>query len=174
MHIRSATLLVTCGLLAACSNDEPAPAMMAGDGGVTSPSGSDVPSNAAALLAFLQAESYAQFAAESAVHAATNGSPHNDVRVFINDTLSQSLAGGQTSHPVGSAAIKELYDTDQTTRIGWAVSVKTQADSAGGQGWYWYEIINGSVVADAKGLALCTGCHQSTGQDFFSSNYPLQ
>ncbi|WP_146662519.1 hypothetical protein [Enhygromyxa salina] len=131
-----------------------------------------VPSNAAELLPFLEAESYAGFAAESAVHAATGASPHGDVRVFINATLDGSLADGNAAHPVGSAAIKELYMND--ARVGWAVMVKTQADSDGGNGWYWYEIMNDSVIADGNGDMTCTGCHAGTGNDFFSTVYPLQ
>jgi len=45
---------------------------------------------------------------------------------------------------------------------GWAVSVKTSANSEGGKGWYWYEILSapsGNVVAQANGVPLCSGCH---------------
>lgn len=134
----------------------------------------EVPPEGTALLSFLQGNSYAQFPAESAVRAPTVPSPHGRVRVFLNTTLDQSLNANNAAHPVGSAAVKELYDATGTTRTGWAVSVKTQADSNGGQGWYWYEIINNRVIADGNGLPGCANCHQSSGQDFVSTLYPLQ
>ena len=60
------------------------------------------------------------------------------------------------------------------TRLGWAVMVKVQADSAGGDGWYWYETFDGAVYADGTGEGLCTGCHSGGGTDFFLSPFPLQ
>jgi hypothetical protein len=133
----------------------------------------DVPSNAADLQAFLDAGDYSGFAAESAVHASTGTSPHGMVRVFINETLDQSLTAGNTSHPIGSAAIKELYGDDGTTRIGWAVSVKTADDSGDGMGWYWFRSADGMVTHESNGNADCTACH-APGVDYFTSSYPLQ
>ena len=133
----------------------------------------DVPTNSAELLPWLEAESYVGFSAESAAHAATGSSPHGTVRVFINSSLDASLSAGDPAHPVGAAAVKELFD-GENNRIGWAVSVKIQADSDGGNGWYWYEIVNDNVVADANGDGTCIGCHASTGVDFFTTVYPLQ
>ncbi|MEM9492611.1 MAG: cytochrome P460 family protein, partial [Myxococcota bacterium] len=145
-----------------------------GDDASTGGGGDAVPTNAAELLPFLEADEYRDFPAESAVHAQTNGSPHGMVRVFINQALDDSLSAGNEAHPVGAASVKELYDGDGATLIGWAVMVKTAEDSAGGQGWYWYEILNGQVIADDLGDTTCIGCHNAGGSDLFRTNYPLQ
>ena len=149
-----------------------------GDGGEGDETGGalefDVPTNATDLQAFLDAGEYAGFEAESAVHASTNGSPHGPVRVFVNPTLGSALANGESPYPAGSAAIKEIYAEDMSTRTGWAVMVKLQADSEGGEGWYWYELLDGSVLADGTGELQCTGCHIASGSDLFASTYPFQ
>ncbi len=132
----------------------------------------EIPTNGDELLTWLEDGMYLDWPAESGVHDATNGSPHGRVRVFINGLLDDSLANAQPAHPMGAAAVKELYDGGDNF-IGWAVEVKTDADSMGGDGWYWYEIINDSVIVDGNGQGLCTGCH-SNGVDFFTTTYPLQ
>ena len=77
--------------------------------------------------------------------------------------------------------MKELHpDATSTTPVGYAVYLKTAADSAGGANWYWYERVplsgaaphdaNG-VVADGMGSAgtsamqICVGCHGPAGSD---------
>lgn len=129
------------------------------------------PTNGVELLPWLEAGEYLGWAAESGVHASSG--PHGGgVRTFVNDVLLASLAAGSDSHPEGAAAIKELYG-DGGTVIGWAVEVKLQADSAGGDGWYWYERFQDSVYADGTGEGICTGCH-SGGNDYVLSPFPLQ
>ena len=60
---------------------------------------------------------------------------------------------------------------------GWAVSVKTQDDSAGGNGWFWYEVTSttdaNALVANGNGVPLCFGCH-AAGADYVLSDYPLK
>lgn len=155
--------LFACALLCACGDPEPSTTAQF-----------DVPSEAVALQSFLDAGDYLDFPAESGVHAGTNGSPHGQVRVFINPTLEASLASGADAHPAGSAAIKELYDGEGSTLIGWAVSLKTEAESEGGIGWYWYEQLDGNVVVDGNGETGCTGCHIGSGTDLVAIDYPLQ
>ena len=79
------------------------------------------------------------------------------------------MNGGAFDHPKSAAAVAELYSADGTSLNGWVVSVKLDADSAGGQGWYWYAIDSAtnaaSVVVDGVGVGLCTGCHAS-GDDY--------
>lgn len=188
---RVGTLLITClciGTLTGvgCTDDDDDPSVP--DSGMVQPDagmndidappadGDTVPSNAAALFPFLQARAYDQFAVESGIHASSG--PHGgNVRTFINDALADSLAAGNEQHPAGAATIKELYQSDGSTLNGWAVMVKTDADSAGGQGWYWYEIFSttdsANPVVDGNGVGLCTSCH-SSGDDYFRSPYPLQ
>ncbi|MCB9751316.1 MAG: hypothetical protein H6713_15170 [Myxococcales bacterium] len=131
-----------------------------------------VPTNGDELLPWLEGGNYLDWSAESGIHDATLNSPHGRVRVFINDALDGSLANADPAHPQGAAAVKELYDGGDNM-IGWAVTVKTDADSMLGEGWYWFETISGNEVADGNGVALCTSCHAG-GNDYFTTVYPLQ
>ena len=134
-----------------------------------------VPTDASTLFAWLRAGRYRGFARESAVHA-TAGPHGGSVLTFVNAALAQSLAAGNASHPAGAAAVKELYAADRTTLTGWAVEVKTQTDSAGGQGWYWYEVFSttdGANPIAGNGHPGCTGCH-ALGADHVRIPFPLQ
>jgi len=148
------------------------------DAGVT---GDDVvPVELDALFAYLQAGSYKGFASETDAHTSVGPHPSSalqptsTVRAFFNSAMDASLKAGNDTHPQGSAIVKEFLDGGGDL-IGWAVSVKTDADSQNGQGWYWYENLsttdNSSPVAAANGVGLCFGCHV-TGNDFVLSSYP--
>ncbi len=126
------------------------------------PSESPVPSNPDDLLAFLQAGKYARFAAEPAPHPSTG--PHGTVRTFANAILTESISRGDASHPIGSASVKEIFRG--TDRIGWAVLVKVDADSAAGNGYYWYEYADGAVAAEGRGFSVCVDCHSHSTDDF--------
>lgn len=131
------------------------------------------------LFSYLQAGSYKNLAAKEPGRHPSRG-PHTKiglpVRVFLGPKLDASLRAGNTSHPAGAAAVKEMYDSSGKLQ-GWAVMVKTAADSAGGKGWFWYEITSttdGSrPVASGNGVPLCFGCH-FTGRDFVLTDYPLR
>lgn len=61
--------------------------------------------------------------------------------------------------------------------MGWAVSVKTDADSDNGKGWFWVEYISAEqpykVMGEpGKGQALCVGCHATGGHDYVLSHIP--
>jgi glutathione S-transferase len=114
---------------------------------------------------------------------ARSPSPHGFNRICNNDLLYKQPAG-PGEYPVGAAAVKELYDADQKTIIGYAVEVHTSAGNDTSH-WYWYERNptlgappkNGmaGVVADGigpdEGVAgsptekVCTGCHSAAGSD---------
>lgn len=131
------------------------------------------------LFSYLQAGSYNGLAAKESGSHPTRG-PHTKfgwpVRVFLGPKLDASLKAGNTSHPAGSAAVKEMYDGSGKLQ-GWAVMVKTAADSAGGKGWFWYEVTSttdgSKPVAAGNGVPLCFGCH-FTGRDFLLTDYPLK
>ncbi len=141
-------------------------------------SAQSIPVDAQQLFAYLQAENYKAFTAQESVRHPSAG-PHtrvgNDVRVYMNAALDDSLASGADQHPAGAGVVKEMFAKDGKLR-GWAVAVKTEADSQDGNGWYWYEVKsttdNSNPVAAANGVALCTGCH-AAGHDFVLSAYPL-
>ncbi len=132
------------------------------------------PTEPVALNAFLQRGDYKTWKHESAAHPSTG--PHAaSVLTFLDPTLDASLAA-RTDHPVGAAAVKEFL-SPKGEITGWAVEVKLEADSNGGQGWYWYEIFSAKPGASAssqgKGNGVCTGCH-SQGRDYVRIPYPLQ
>lgn len=138
-------------------------------------SGEIPPTESAELLKWLQGGGYKKWAKESAPHASLGPHP-TQVIAYLNTALDRSLAAKAPSHPKGSAAVKELLDGSGNLS-GWAVSVKTSANSDGGKGWYWYEILGTSagarVVAEAKGVPLCFACH-TPGRDFVLISHPLK
>jgi len=145
----------------------------AGQGGGAS---TDVPpTEQNAIFEWLKAGSYAGWSAESGPHPSAG--PHGgEVRTFVNPALLGSLTAGDAAHPKGAAAVKELYGSGDTI-TGWAVSLKTADDSAGGQGFYWYEVLSttdpSSPVAAGNGVPLCFGCHAG-GADHVLTPFPLQ
>jgi hypothetical protein len=131
------------------------------------------PVEAGALLAWLRADGYRQWPKESAPHRSM-GAHRTLVITYLNPALDGSLRAGSKSHPVGSASVKELLD-EQGRRAGWAVSMKTAADSQEGKGWDWFELSDsnaGSAAASSRGLPACVGCHRG-GKDFVLTPHPL-
>ena len=109
------------------------------------------PTEPTALLAWLQAGSYLDWAAESAIHPSAG--PHGGkVRTYLNPAIVASLSAGDAQHPAGAAAVKGLYFNGDTVR-GWAVMVKLQADSDAGRGWYWYELFGSGPPLQGVGTA---------------------
>ncbi len=133
-----------------------------------------IPQEASTIFNWLVKKTYkSYYKGESMVHG---GSIHAPVRGWFSPALFKSLAAGNKSHPVGAAAVKELYQGDKKTLKGWAVNIKVDKDTAGGKGWYSYEVFsttNGANPAvDGKGVPLCVGCHKG-GKDFILSKWPL-
>jgi hypothetical protein len=63
--------------------------------------------------------------------------------------------------------VKELWNaTTDPAPAGYAVSVKTQADSANGASWFWYErLASNTVLADGLDQSSCVPCHGSAGSN---------
>ena len=137
------------------------------------------PMGASAVESWLAAGSYKKWRCENAVHASRDPSPHGFNRICSNSEIS-GTANGTAPWPVEASAVKELYATiDGTTPVGYAVYLKTKADSAAGANWYWYERVPldskaphdaAGVVADGMGTAgpamtICVGCHNAAGSD---------
>jgi hypothetical protein len=127
------------------------------------------PTTKEALKAWLTEGTYLSWAHETATH--TSQIHFGLVLTYLNSTLFGSLQAGSAAHPAGAAAVKELYG-DGASVLGWSVSVKLEADSAAGQGWYWYEIYKNATYASAQGAPSCTVCH-ALGKDFVRSAFPL-
>ena len=125
------------------------------------------------LLPWLKTGAYGAWHSQSALHKSAG--PHDHVRVFFNDALYDSMAQGLPGHPVGAAAVKEIFTEDLKTQRGWAVILKLQVDSDKGAGWYWFETLtmdgSAGVYADGIGTASCTKCH-SKGTDMIKSAWP--
>ena len=153
-------------------------------GSSTKPSGASAsqtpPMGAAAIESWLAAGSYKEWTCETQSHAARAPSPHSFNRICSNSLIS-SNANSTAAWPEGAAAVKEMFaDATSTTPVGYAVYLKTGADSANGSNWYWYERLpvdstaaphdaNG-LVADGMGgsgpaMAICVSCHAAAGSD---------
>ena len=115
---------------------------------------------------------YKQWQSESSAHESTG--PHfGKARTYLNPSLAASLrdGDGDAEHPRAVAAVKELFGRGETVR-GWSVSLKLDGISARGSRWYWFEVFDAHVVADARGAPLCAGCH-AAGRDFVLTPWPL-
>lgn len=96
------------------------------DGGVVLISAPDsgaaaTPATRAGLLSIAQSGAYLSWKAEAAPHQ-TSGPHGGQVRTFVNDVLYASLKAGNTMHPRGSIAVKELFTNG--VRTGWAIDAK--------------------------------------------------
>ncbi len=180
--MRLAGLLCTglLGALAACSSS---------DSNGTSMSDAQTPPTTGRvdIQKWLADGSYKTWTCEPAIHALRAPSPHGANATGYNKICSNDLiannATGTGNWPKGAAAVKEIYDsTTATTPIGFAVYLKTSADSSGGAGWYWYEQVpvstdpstvphdSNGVVADGTGGSgpakdICVACHAAAGSD---------
>ncbi|WAS90018.1 hypothetical protein [Nannocystis punicea] len=159
-------LALSLGLAAlACDGAELVPAHVEAAQRVE-PGRAEVPAEPAAIGGWLHAAGYRGWAAQSGVHAT---SEHGGARVFFNEVLAASMRAGAGEHPIGSAAVRELYEADLATLRGFAVMLKLRASGPGGEGWLWYEQFG--TGADAKPLVAgtgergCVGCHDA-GLDF--------
>jgi hypothetical protein len=149
------------------------------DAGLESGSAQTPPQGADAIEAWLSKGSYKDWHCEDKVHASRAPSPHGFNRICSNDLIAAN-ATGDGDWPQGAAAVKELYaSADASKPIGYAVYLKTDADSAAGIHWYWYERVplESAAPHDAKGVvadgsgdmggskAICVSCHVAAGSD---------
>ncbi len=168
-RILSPLLLAACG-----AGDVAPPPLLAAENPQTPPTA------AAPLEAWLHTGAYKRWHCEATVHGAPSPSVHGIARICANDALA-SAVDGDAAWPAGAAAVAELYArATDAAPAGFAVAVKTQADSAGGAGWYWYArvpLAEAVLPHDAHGLAAdgtgeavpqlgaCVQCHRSAGSD---------
>ena len=89
-------------------------------------------------------------------------------RVYLSPALAESLRNGNTVHPVGAGAVRELIAEGSDEPTGWAINQKVEV-GAGPDTWSFYEVF--STEADALPLVFeraasgCIGCH-AEGVDF--------
>lgn len=118
------------------------------------------PGDPAATRAWLQSFAYRTWTPMSELR--TTGE-HGGERLFFNQTLAASWQARAAEHPIGSAAVRELWSADLSTIKGFAFMVKTGPSGDLGEGWYWYEVFGTTedarpTVAEA-GARGCVGCH---------------
>jgi hypothetical protein len=124
------------------------------------------------LEAWLAAGTYRQWSCETDVHASRSPSPHGFNRICSNDAIRRN-ATAAGDWPVGAAAVKELYSSATAgAPFGYSVYLKTAADSAGGDNWYWYERLPPKSLFSGLGVGACTGCHSSAGRSASSTPSP--
>ena len=167
MAVMTSRTLVLVSVLAACGTSDPSgtpgdAADPAGDAATTQLP----PTGRAALETWLATGAYSTWSCEPSPHPARPPGAHGSNRICSNDAIAGTATGPL---PAGAASVKELYENGN--RIGFAVAVKRQADSAGGTGWYWFENFGGTIYADGPGVSLCTGCHED-GDDFVFTRVP--
>ena len=145
-------------------------------GGTMLPSDAQTPPQGGVteMKAWLATGDYKKWHCEAAPHISKDPSPHGVNFICSNDKLAGAGASGV--FPAGAAGVKELWVKIGGAIIGYAVYVKTEADSAAGANWYWYEDnpqINpaGGVVADGYGTSgnpkdVCVACHVKAGSGF--------
>jgi hypothetical protein len=165
----------------ACGTSTPSGGASSGTGGTSSGSSSEAggsgdssqtpPIGGTAVTAWLATGVYKNWHCETASHSARSPSPHSVDRVCSNDVIANN-ATGSAPWPQGASAVKELYTaTTDAAPGGYAVYLKTQADSAGGANWYFYGALTaGGTTVDGMGndaavMATCTSCHLAAGSD---------
>jgi hypothetical protein len=150
--------LLVCAPLG-CDAMEPAPEP------AIAPDDSDL----AEIQAWLHAGAYLEWERHDPVPAPGMS---GGARVYLSPELVASLRAGSSNHPAGSAAVREIVDAEDPTRmIGWALNHKLEAGT-GGDAWFFYEVFStepdaAPLVAE-RGAPGCVGCH-ADGQDFVLS-----
>ena len=114
------------------------------------------------LTAWIDAGYYRAWNCEPEAHAARAPSPHGRNRICSNDVLGASTGPGP--YPVGSAAVKEIFDSSGAISI--YAAYRKVADGDGGDTWYWFEGTRDDVAANGQGEGACTGCHSHAPRDF--------
>jgi len=118
------------------------------------------PTDPNAIRSWLQALAYREWAPQTGVRATGE---HGGERLYFNAALAASMRAGNHDHPIGSAAVRELYAGDLITLKGFALMHKLGPSGPTGEGWFWYEIFGTSADAEptvAQAAAPgCVGCH---------------
>jgi hypothetical protein len=135
------------------------------------------PMGAANVEAWLAQGFYKQWKAEPAMHPGRAPTVHMFNRVFANSVVSDAVDADSGVAPWGAGAslVKEIYVAmGDTTPAGYAVTLKTAADSAAGANWYFYEKVSGNVYSDGLGTptSACVMCHSAAGSDAAHTTTP--
>ena len=96
-------------------------------------------------------------------------------RVYLSPALADSLRNERSSHPIGAAAVREIFDaTDPDTQLGWAYLRKLD-EAAEPNSWLFYEVFELSAEAvplvAERAAPGCVPCH-GEGTDMIRSQLP--
>lgn len=172
------SLLISTSLLVACSSRDAASENGMGTHPLAKGTTQTPAMGAAEMTTWLAGGAYLKWHCEPEVHEARFPSPHGYNRICSNDVVA-AAAGGTGDWPVGAAAVKELHLGLMDEPAGYSVYLKTDADSAGGANWYWYELyptktgdsgFRTALAADGLGNGgaardVCVACHVAAGSD---------
>ena len=127
------------------------------------------------LFDFVKAGGYKDYPVHDEKHPSVG--PHDDVKVFYNQVVADSLAAGNAEHPAGSMIVKEQYKPGEAELYGWSVSIKTHEAGDAGKGWYWIEFLDKNDITKTypenpgNGVPECAACH-TLGKDLIRSAFP--
>jgi hypothetical protein len=124
------------------------------------------PADVEAIGAWLRGDGYRGWVPQS--EARPTGD-HGGARIFLNQALDASLAAEARRHPLGAAAVREIYEPDLVTLKGLALMVKVADDpdvaDDEGHNWLWYETFavaeDGAPTVAERGAPGCVGCHEA-------------
>ena len=150
--------LLGVGLVFAACADDPGPATV----GDPLDDPQLPPRGTVDLTTWIDAGHYLSWACEAEPHAGRTPSPHGRNRICSNTALETST--GDSPYPVGAAAVKEIYDSNEAIRL-YAVYRKV-ADGDSGDTWYWFEGTRDDVAANGEGVGTCVNCHSHAPRDF--------
>jgi len=136
----------------------------------TPPYGELADTELATIKEFVLGNEYGDWEA-TGIRAATLNSPHGPARIFFNATLVDSIEAGHSSHPKGSIVVKEVYEADMATLMGYALDVKIR-NGSGANTWLFYEGLAPKYDEVREiGSDACAGCH-SAGTDYLRASLP--
>ncbi len=172
----AAALLAALALVGACDDEggteTDADTETGADTDAEAPVDLEVPDEPDALHEWVLGDEYRAWPSWSSVEP-TGGL--GGARVYLSPALYDSLMSGAEQHPVGAAAVRELYGEDLETITGYAVVTRVDED-ASADAWLWFEVFSpepDATPATAERAAPgCVGCHQQA-VDFIQSALPL-
>lgn len=147
---------------------------------VSPPAPSPTPVNQEEIVATAQAElvsylkdlTYRSWAVHHESPVSSSTAHRQWVKTYFNRTVATALKADEEVMPVGSALVKEMYDTDRTTLRGQAVMIKVSADR-GNESWLYFEgdLPSYAGAAYGAGHSSCASCHR-VGTDYVRSSLP--
>ena len=108
---------------------------------------------------FLDARGFEDWTSEPEPRDPILGSPHGLVRTYFGPQLEESLNDFDGQHPVGAAAVKEVY-SDPDTRSHYFVYVRDREGTID-EGYTWFrQGGQGDLYIESGGF--CADCHANT------------